>query len=58
MQVGLEMMIGEAGIRTLGAQWAQRFSRPPRSTAPAPLQYRKQRNRFRKDNFSKYTLYI
>ncbi len=28
---------GEAGIRTLGAQKAQRFSRPPRSTAPAPL---------------------
>jgi hypothetical protein len=29
---------GEGGIRTLGApQRAQRFSRPPRSTAPAPL---------------------
>jgi hypothetical protein len=30
---------GEGGIRTLGPpQGGQRFSRPPRSTAPAPLQ--------------------
>ncbi len=30
---------GEGGIRTLGPpQEGQRFSRPPRSTAPAPLQ--------------------
>src|ERR1043166_7251948 len=29
---------GEGGIRTLGPpQGGQRFSRPPRSTAPAPL---------------------
>ena len=28
---------GEGGIRTLGTQGAQRFSRPPRSTTPAPL---------------------
>ncbi len=28
---------GEAGIRTLGRQSLQRFSRPPRSTTPAPL---------------------
>ena len=28
---------GGGGIRTHGTQSAQRFSRPPRSTAPAPL---------------------
>ena len=28
---------GETGIRTLGTQSAQRFSKPPRSTTPAPL---------------------
>ena len=28
---------GEAGIRTLGTQKAQRFSRPPDSTTLAPL---------------------
>lgn len=29
---------GEGGIRTHGTQKVQRFSRPPRSAAPAPLQ--------------------
>ena len=29
---------GEKGIRTLGTQSVQRFSRPPRSTTPASLQ--------------------
>ena len=28
---------GEKGIRTLGTQCVQRFSRPPRSTTPASL---------------------
>ena len=28
---------GEKGIRTLGTQSVQRFSRPPRSTTPASL---------------------
>ena len=31
---------GEGGIRTHGTQSAQRFSRPPRSTTPAPLRNR------------------
>ena len=32
---------GEKGIRTLGTQSVQRFSRPPRSTTPASLQWSK-----------------
>src|SRR3954466_7473903 len=36
--LGLQAAGGEGGIRTLGPpQGGQRFSRPPRSTAPAPL---------------------
>ena len=30
---------GEGGIRTLGTQRVHRFSRPARSTTPAPLRY-------------------
>src|SRR3954465_14919114 len=36
--VKIDRVGGEGGIRTLGPpQGGQRFSRPPRSTAPAPL---------------------
>ena len=39
-KAGLYMKSGETGIRTLGPAYAgQRFSRPPRSTAPASLQW-------------------
>ena len=33
----LHRFCGEKGIRTLGTQSVQRFSRPPRSTTPASL---------------------
>ena len=34
-----EFPSGEGGIRTLGTQRVHRFSRPARSTTPAPLRY-------------------
>ena len=43
MKIGRKNLAERQGFEPWVPVWAQRFSRPPRSTAPAPL-----RNKFRK----------